>query len=254
MDWKRYKALTFDCYGTLIDWETGICDFLRSWASELIPLVPTDLVLSAFALKEATHQRQRPALLYPEVLRRTWRDIEETFGWEHDAARADMFGSSIGDWPEFTDTVESLRYFARFYKLAILSNVDKGSLARTLGRLDVPLTLTVTAEDVGAYKPDLAHFNTAFSRFAEEGISRSQILHVAQSKQHDIQPARRLGLDCVWVDRRHGKEGSGATIAAEAEPDLTVTSLADLVGVHKRETHAAEAAAVGPESGVPKPK
>ena len=241
MDFQRCKALTFDCYGTLIDWETGIADLLRAWQAQTTPLVPTNLVLSAFALWQATHQQTRPALLYPEVLKRTWRDIEGTFGWEQSAARADRFAASVGDWPPFADTVESLRYLGRFYKLAILSNVDNASLARTKVRLKVPFLLTVTAEDVGSYKPNLAHFETAYERLAEAGIARDQILHVAQSKHHDIQPARKLGLDCVWINRRDGMKGSGATIAAEADPNLTVTSLAELVRVHRRATGPAEA-------------
>jgi 2-haloacid dehalogenase len=240
VDFKRYRVLTFDCYGTLIDWETGIGDVVRSWQAEITPSVPADLVLSAFALRQARHQQAQPTLPYPEVLRRTWRDIEDTFGWDHSAARADLFSSSVGDWPPFADTVESLRYLSRFYSFAILSNVDNASLARTLVRLELPFLLTVTAEDAGSYKPNLAHFTTAFARLADKGISRDQILHVAQSKHHDIQPAHKIGLDCVWVNRRSGKQGSGATIAAEAEPDFTVTSLAELVDTHKRATSDAE--------------
>jgi 2-haloacid dehalogenase/putative hydrolase of the HAD superfamily len=243
MDFRRYKVLTFDCYGTLIDWETGISDLIHSWETQITPSVPIDLVLSAFALRQAKHQQSEPALLYPEVLRRTWRDIEETFGWGHSAYRADLFASSAGNWLPFADTVESLRYLSRFYRFAILSNIDNASLGRTIARLELPFLLTVTAEDVSSYKPNLGHFNTAFARLADKGISRSQILHVAQSKHHDIQPARKLGLDCVWVNRRYGRKGSGTTIAAEAEPDLTVTSLAELVDRHKRVTNTAEASA-----------
>jgi 2-haloacid dehalogenase len=241
MDFTRYKVLTFDCYGTLIDWETGIGDLFRSWQAQIALSVPDDLVLSAFALRQAKHQQTQPILLYPEVLRRTLRDIEETFGWEHSAARTDLFASSVGNWPLFADTVESLRYLSRFYKFAILSNVDNASLARTMSRLELPFALTVTAEDVNSYKPNRAHFDAAFAHLAGTGISQNQILHVAQSKHHDIQPARKLGLDCVWVNRRHGKKGSGATIAAEAEADLTVTCLAELADMHRRATSAGEA-------------
>jgi 2-haloacid dehalogenase len=244
MDFKRYKALTFDCYGTLIDWEAGIADLIRPWQAQIMPPIPTDLILSAFALMQAKHQQVQPALLYPEVLKRSWRDVEETFGWEHNAARADSFAASVGDWPPFLDTVESLRYLSRYYRLAILSNVDNASLTYTMTRLEVPFALTVTAEDVGAYKPNLAHFQTALARLASQGIARDEVLHVAQSKHHDIKPASDLGLACVWVDRRHGKNGSGATIVANAEPDLTITSLAELVNVHKYETSATDATVV----------
>jgi 2-haloacid dehalogenase len=231
VDFNRYKALTFDCYGTLIDWETGITDWVR--AQQMETSVPEGLILSAFALLQAQHEQVRPAPLYSEVLRRTWRDIEATFGWESNPAHAESFAGSVGNWLPFADTIESLRYFARFYKLGILSNVDNASLRRTITRLEVPFDLIVTAEDVGAYKPDVAHFETALARLAHQGIARNEILHVAASKHHDVKPGRDLSLTCVWVDRRNGKKGSGATLISNAEPNLTVTSLAELVKLHE---------------------
>jgi 2-haloacid dehalogenase len=241
IDFDRFKVLTFDCYGTLIDWETGIEQLVRPWVTEAGGTVPLDLVLTSFALHQAKHQQVRPALLYPEVLTRTWRDIEGTFGWDQNLEHARAFAASAGDWPPFADTVESLRYLSRFYKLAILSNVDNASLQRTLRLLDVPFTLTVTAEDIGSYKPGLPHFERAFDELARLGIARDKILHVAQSKHHDVAPGRVLGLTTVWVDRRHGRKGSGATLSTEAQPDLTVTSLAELVALHKARSRVAAA-------------
>jgi 2-haloacid dehalogenase len=233
IDFGQFKAVTFDCYGTLIDWDTGISELVRPWLHEMNSQVPADLVVSTFALMQARHQQTRPTLLYPEVLRRSWRDIEEQFGWDENSAHANAFAQSVADWPPFVDTLESLRYLARHYKLGILSNVDNASLAGTLQSLDVPFLFTVTAEDVGCYKPGLPHFEKAFSRLAQHGVSKSEILHVAQSKHHDIAPGRSLGLTTVWVNRRHGKKGTGATLAAEADPTLTVNSLAELVALHK---------------------
>lgn len=233
VEFDRYKVLTFDCYGTLIDWETGIETVVRPWLRALHSQVPADLVITSFALMQAKHQQTRPTLLYPEVLRRTWRDIEGTFGWDEDQARAEAFAASVPDWPPFPDTTECLRYLAGRYRLAILSNVDNASLARTLRLFDVPFELTVTAEDVASYKPGRPHFDRAIAELARRGIASHEILHVAQSKHHDINPGRQLGLTTVWVDRRHGKKGSGATLATNAEPDLTVTSLAELVALHK---------------------
>jgi 2-haloacid dehalogenase len=232
IDFSRYKALTFDCYGTLIDWETGIARLVEPWLERAVPRVPADLVVSAFALMQAKHQQPRPALLYPDVLRRTWRDIESTFGWDADPGRAEAFAASVGDWPPFADTVEALRHLQRSYRLVILSNVDNASLARTLKRLEVPFAFTVTAEDVGSYKPGRPHFERGFARLAEMGIGRHEILHVAQSKHHDIAPANKLGLDSVWVNRRHDRKGTGATLAADAEPMLAVRSLAELAALH----------------------
>jgi 2-haloacid dehalogenase len=241
IDFKRYKALTFDCYGTLIDWEAGIENLVRPWLQQSESSVPVDLIFTSFALMQAKHQQTRPTLLYPEVLRRTWRDIEGTFGWSEDNEHAEAFAHVAGDWPPFSDTVESLRYLSLRYKLAILSNVDNPTLKRSLRLLEVPFERTITSEDVASYKPGRPHFDRAFEQFAQIGISKDEILHVAQSKHHDINPGRELGLTTVWVNRRHNKKGSGATLATEASPDLTVTSLAELVALHKASTQSAVA-------------
>jgi 2-haloacid dehalogenase len=234
VDFDKFKAVTFDCYGTLIDWETGITRVVRPWVDAINPAIPTDLVITSFALHQAKHQQTRPTLLYPEVLARTWKDIERTFGWNEDPAHAAAFAASVPDWPPFADTVESLKYLARFYKLVILSNVDNASLAETVRRqLQVPFEATVTAEDVASYKPGLPHFTRTFEQLAAKGIAKDEILHVAQSKHHDIRPGRELGLTTVWVNRRHDRPGSGATLATDAEPHLTVNSLAELVALHK---------------------
>jgi 2-haloacid dehalogenase len=232
----KYQAMTFDCYGTLIDWETGIETVVHPWLAEMKNPVPIELVITCFALHQARHQQTRPAPLYPEVLRRTWKNIEGTFGWGENLDRADAFAASVPHWPPFADTIGALRYFADFYELAILSNVDNRSLRGTLGQLTVPFAFTVTAEDVESYKPGRPHFAQSIERMARMGIAREQILHVAQSKHHDIKPGRELGLTTVWVDRRYGKKGSGATLATDASPDLTVTSLAELVALHKEPT------------------
>ena len=238
IDFSRFKALTFDCYGTLIDWETGINDLVRPWLREMVVQLPDDLILSAFALMQAKHQQVRPALLCPEVLCRTWNDIEGTFGWQQNKEHANAFANSQGAWPPFSDTNESLRHLKKYYKLGILSNVDNNSLDGTLKQLSVSFDVLVTAEDVRSYKPGLAHFETALSKCAALGIGKAEILHVAQSKHHDINPGRQIGLTTVWVNRRHGKQGSGATLATEAQPDLTVNSLAELVALHKAQVTA----------------
>ncbi len=241
VDFDRFKAVTFDCYGTLIDWETGITGVVRPWIDAINPAIPTDLVITSFALHQAKHQQTRPTLLYPEVLARTWKDIERTFGWSENREHAAAFAASVPDWPAFADTVESLKYLSRFYKLAILSNVDNASLEETIRRhLEVPVEATVTAEDVASYKPGLPHFARALELLAAKGIAKDEILHVAQSKHHDVKPGRELGLTTVWVNRRHDRAGSGATLATEAEPHLTVTSLAELVVLHKARHLAAQ--------------
>lgn len=223
------RVLTFDCYGTLIDWETGILDLVRPWlAAAGRADVPDDLVLTAFALHQARHQQPRPALLYPDVLSRTWGDVQATFGLPDDAAQRAAFAASAGDWPPFPDTVAALRRLASRHALAILSNVDEASLARSLRLLEVPFALTVTAERVGSYKPGAPHFEAAIAELAARGYPKASILHVAQSRHHDVDPASRFGIPTVWVDRRHGKRGTGATIANAAVPLARVPSLAAL--------------------------
>lgn len=230
---SKFKLLTFDCYGTLIDWDFSISKLVQPWLLEMKSQVPPDLVVSTFALMQAKHQQTRPTLLYPEVLRRSWRDIEEQFGWDENPARADEFARSVPFWRPFADAVESLRYLSQHFALGILSNVDNASLAGTLRMLEVPFLFTVTAEDVSSYKPGQPHFDAAIEQAARHGIGKREILHTAQSKHHDIAPGNRLGLTTVWVNRRHGKKGTGATLAAAADPSLTVNSLAELVDLHK---------------------
>lgn len=233
LEFSKYKLLTFDCYGTLIDWDTSISNIVQPWLIEMKSQVPPDLVVSTFALMQAKHQQTRPTLLYPEVLRHSWRDIEEQFGWDENLARADEFARSVPSWRPFADTIESLQYLSRHFALGILSNVDNASLSGTLRALEVPFLFTVTAEDVASYKPGEPHFDAAFQEAARHGIDKSEILHTAQSKHHDIAPGNRLGLTTIWVNRRHGKKGTGATLAATANPSLTVNSLAELVDLHR---------------------
>ena len=145
IDFSTYRVLTFDCYGTLIDWERGITELVQPWLAELDPRLPPNLLLSSFALMQAKFQQVRPVLLYSDVMRRTWGDMEGTFGWETNRAHADAFVQSVGTWPPFPDTVKSLRYFERHYRLGILSNVDNSSLRRTLKLLQVSFAMTVTA-------------------------------------------------------------------------------------------------------------
>jgi 2-haloacid dehalogenase/putative hydrolase of the HAD superfamily len=223
------QVLTFDCYGTLIDWESGILARIRPWLIEAGRQdIPDDLMLTAFALHQARHQQPRPALLYPDALALAWRDVAATFGLSESAEQERLFAESCGDWPPFSDTVDALRRLSARFKLVVLSNVDKASLARSMLKLKAPFLLAVTAEDVGAYKPDPAHFNAAIARLAALGYPKDSILHIAQSRHHDVAPAQRLGIPTVWVNRRHGKRGVGATIANAAEPYASVLSLAEL--------------------------
>lgn len=233
--------LTFDCYGTLIDWETGIFEVLRSWAQRQKLEASDGELLGAFRQAESTCQQEMPEARYPEILRVVHRRIGERFHQTVSPADAAALANSVGSWPPFSDTVDALARLRCWHKLVVVSNVDRASLAQTQEKLRVSFDAVVTAEEVGAYKPDLKMFHRALAVVAQWGIRPRDVLHVAQSLFHDHQPAKRLGLKTVWVNRRKGRPGWGLTPAPSAEvaPDVEVSSLAELVALEDRERQAA---------------
>lgn len=228
-----FRALTFDCYGTLIDWEEGIGSWLARWAEGHGSSPSREALLQAFARAENQVERESPASPYPEILRLTLDRLGRELGIEPTAAEAEAFSGSVGDWPPFPDTSSALRLLQERYRLVVVSNVDRASFSRTARRLGITFDAVVTAEAVGAYKPDNRMFLRAFEVIEGMGIGRGQILHVAQSLYHDHVPAKALGLSTVWVNRRRGLEGWGATAPPEVpvEPDLAVGSLAELLAL-----------------------
>lgn len=237
IDWRHFKALTFDCYGTLIDWERGLLAAVRPWATEHGITVDDEALLAMFAGIESPIQSAQPKLLYPDVLRAALRALASRLGVSVTKGEQDSVGNSIRDWPVFPDSAAALAYLARHYKLVIVSNVDNASFAHSNRKLGVEFASIVTAEDVGSYKPDPAHFHEAFRRLLAMGIERSEILHVAQSLFHDHVPAKALGMTTVWINRRAGKAGQGATpVSAAVTPDAEYSSMAAFAEAHLRET------------------
>jgi len=209
---SNFRALTFDCYGTLIDWETGILSVLRPWADRAAPGRPgDDALLEAFAAAESHHETERPWRPYPEILRLAMGTLADSLGAFCSESDREALARSVGDWPAFPDTPDALRALQSRFRLLVVSNVDHASFARTLPRLGVRLDGLVTADDVRAYKPDLAHFKAAAAILDSVGVRPDQTLHVAQSLHHDHEPALRLGLATAWIDRRAGRSGGGAT-------------------------------------------
>jgi 2-haloacid dehalogenase len=209
-----FKALTFDCYGTLIDWEAGLSE---AWA----PLraaagVGDDALFRLFGRLESVQQAATPSMLYPEVLAAVYGDMAEALGVRVSDAACTRFGGSVGDWPAFADTVEALRYLRGHFRLFVLSNVDRGSFAVSAARMGVSFDGVFTAQDIGSYKPDTRNFEYLLARMGELNIGRGELLHVAQSLFHDHVPAGRLGIASAWIDRRAGT-GGGATAEAEGE-------------------------------------
>lgn len=230
MNLSKFKALTFDCYGTLIDWETGILSALKPWTHSHGLILDEARLLEEFGRAESRIERDNPSVPYSEILRHVHHALARSFGLPEDMNEADHFAGSVGDWPPFPDTIEALRELQKSFKLVIVSNTDLASFTRTQQRLGIAFDAVVMAEEVGAYKPDHRMFLRAFEVVAELGVDRSQILHVAQSLYHDHVPAKELGLTTVWVDRYRGSHGSGATAppSGEVHPDYTVTTLREL--------------------------
>lgn len=232
MQLNDIRALTFDCYGTLIDWESGLLAALQPWAQSHGLAVGDDELLAAFARHESRIQAERPTPLYRNVLAGVFGAIGEDFEVPTTAEERAAFARSIADWPPFPDSRAALARLKARLKLVVVSNVDNRSFAASSATLGDPFDLVVTAEDVGSYKPAPAHFERALARLAEMGITKPEVLHVAQSLFHDIAPAKALGLSTCWVDRR-GRAG-GATPEADARPDLTVGSLEELAAMAER--------------------
>ena len=229
LDLTDYRALSFDCYGTLIDWETGISAVMLPWAREqALDLSDEDLLL-AYADSEAAVERETPTALYPDVLAMAFRRTGETLGAPVSDSWAGRLGDSVPDWPAFPDSADALDRLGRRYKLIILSNVHRAGFAGSNDRLLGDFAAVITAEDVGAYKPAENHFRALDATLPRLGVDRQDLLHVAQSLFHDHFPAKREGLRSVWINRRHDRPGWGATPEPTEEwaLDMEFHSMAD---------------------------
>jgi 2-haloalkanoic acid dehalogenase type II len=232
-----FSVLSFDCYGTLIDWESGIWVALLPLLAKTGSVPSRETALAAFARHESAQQAETPGLRYAELLSRVHRRLAAEWGAGPDEAAERAFGASVGEWPAFPDSAPALAYLQGFYRLVILSNVDRASFVRSNSRLGVPFAAVYTAEEIGSYKPDPRNFRYLLDRLAEAGHRPDDTLHVAQSLFHDHLPANRCGLHSAWIDRRQGSEGWGATPPPEAAVhyDFRFASLAELVAAHRAE-------------------
>ena len=216
-----FEALTFDCYGTLVDWERGILTGIRAAVGDRLDLADEEL-LETYARHEAVLEGGE-YLPYREVVADALRGICAERGVEVSDAEAAAFGDSVGDWPPFPDTAAALADLARRFRLGVITNCDDDLFAASNRRLGVTFDWVITAQQVGAYKPSHRNFDAAF---AVIDVPRQRILHVAQSLFHDHVPAKARGLTTAWIDRRHDKAGSGATpAAAPVTPDITAPDM-----------------------------
>lgn len=232
-----FKVLTFDCYGTLIDWESGIMAALAPLLARAGRRLGRDEILETFAKYESGQQSATPDMLYSNLLARAHARLAEQWGIEAAPEMNARFGASVPDWPAFPDSPAALEYLKGHYRLVILSNVDRKSFAASNRRLRVEFDAVYTAEDIGSYKPSPRNFEYMLAHLEQDfGLAKSDILHTAQSQFHDHVPAQRFGLATAWIDRRHEQEGWGATTPPEkaVEVDFRFDSLADFVTAHKR--------------------
>ena len=223
IDSDRYDALTFDCYGTMIDWEAGLMAYIQPLLESHDAHAVPSFLLDFFGRTEARLQ-SGPYVRYRKILEGVLEALGQRLGFRPSAAALANFPDSIADWAPFPDTVAALKSLGPRFQLVVVSNIDDDLFDLTQARLGINFDHVVTASQVKAYKPDPRMFTTAIERI---GVDKQRILHVAQSRYHDIAPATALGLDTVWIDRHDG-HGDGATIAAAAKPTWTFKSLAEL--------------------------
>jgi 2-haloalkanoic acid dehalogenase type II len=234
-----FRVLTFDCYGTLIDWESGIYAALQPLLRAGEIKLSRDAVLEIFARHESDQEARTPGMIYSDLLAEVHRRLAAEFGVTMAEEAHLRFGASVPEWPAFADSASSLQYLKKYYQLVILSNVDRASFAGSNKRLAVEFDAVYTAQDVGSYKPNPANFQYMLEHLDARGVQPGEILHTAQSLFHDHGPAKRVGLTSAWIDRRHDQAGWGATMP---EPDGTYDfrfiSMADMVKAHQEDLRA----------------
>lgn len=225
LNFNDFEVLTFDCYGTLIDWETGIWNALRPVLAAHRIDMAIDGALELYGELESNAERGEYRT-YKTVLEMVLEGFGSKFGFVPTQDELQQFSESVKDWPAFSDSPRALQALKKKYKLAILSNIDDDLFALSNRRLQVQFDWIITAQQAKSYKPSLNNFRIALERI---DLPANKILHVAQSLFHDHAPAKQLGFSTVWINRRHDKPGFGATPPAYAQPDLEVPDLQSLV-------------------------
>ena len=232
-----FTVLTFDCYGTLIDWESGMVAGLAPLTSKLSVAPSRDTILEAHARHESEQQKWTPAKSYSELLAIVYRRLAEEWGVTISWDEAVTYGQSVANWPAFPDSADALAYLKQHFKLVILSNVDNASFAHSQAKLGVAFDAIYTAEDVGSYKPNDRNFDYMLEKLATMGVGKADILHTAESTFHDHGPANRHDMANCWIYRRHDQTGFGASMNPGDMPhyDFQFTSMAEMVAAHKAE-------------------
>jgi 2-haloacid dehalogenase len=232
MDFSRFTTISFDCYGTLIDWESGILPTLRTVLANHGQSLPDAGILELYGEFEAQAESGLYRS-YRDVLQSVVRGFANRFNFEASSAEIRSLHESVRAWPPFPDTVLALRELQKRYRLVVISNIDDDLFAETRKHLGVEFDGVITAEQARSYKPSVNNFQTALRTFA---IAPDRLLHAAQSVYHDVVPARSLGISTVWVNRKSARPGIGAVRASavpdsEKRADLEVPDLAGLASV-----------------------
>ena len=237
MKLSDFKALTFDVYGTLIDWESGMVEGLKPLTEKVSRHLSRDDILEAHAYYESTTQKWTPSKVYSDLLAVVYRRLAEEWNVETSWEECQAYGLSVRQWPAFDDSREALAYLKQHYKLIVLTNTDNQSFQGSNARLGIHFDGVYTAEDIGSYKPADRNFDYMLETLERQGIQKSEILHTAESMFHDHAPANKHGLKNCWIYRRHDKEGFGATMNPGDMPtyDFRFDSMADLVKAHQQE-------------------
>jgi len=232
-----FKSMTFDCYGTLVDWEAPLEKALLRWSTKSNLNISGAELLELFAQSDWVSERKTPGALYTQILRDNLRGVASRLGTILDPNDEDILTEAVRSAEPFSDTVESLLYLKKYFKLGVLSNIDNTTFHQhTSPKLGVDWDLVITAEDVGSYKPDKPHFAEAKKRLGAAGLQTSEMLHLGVATLHDCVAAKAFGFGgAVWVDRYHEKEGPGAAMFIGGSEDLRVASLAELTEIHRNE-------------------
>ncbi|HTT20213.1 MAG TPA: haloacid dehalogenase type II [Candidatus Sulfotelmatobacter sp.] len=226
-DFSRFEILTFDCYGTLINWEPGLLKTFRRVLSAHSRHIDDAQIIELYADFEHRAE-QSPYRPYRDVLGSVVRDFGRKFGFSPTADEVQSLANSLPSWEPWPDTVAALHQLKTRFRLAILSNIDDDLFDRTRAQLEIVFDEVVTAQQAQAYKPSLKLFELALSRIQAPA---HRVLHVGQSIYHDVIPAQALGLATVWVNRPSARPRAGAVKSAEAKPDIIVTSLEELAAI-----------------------
>jgi 2-haloacid dehalogenase len=237
MQLTEFKALTFDCYGTLIDWESGMIKALEPLTRQVERDITRNEILEAHARHESSQQRYTPAKIYRDLLPIVYKRLAEEWGATATLEACVTYGRSVENWPAFEDSAGALQYLKKYFKLVILSNVDNESFMHSNRRLQVEFDAIYTAEDIGSYKPNPSNFEYMLEKLGSIGVAKEQVLHTAESMFHDHKPANDFRLKSCWIYRRHADKGFGATMDPGEMPkvDFKFNSMADLVKAHQEQ-------------------